>query len=81
MDLRRLALDGVVLLGHVLSAEEGKVAVAPDLGGSLTAGDEWFVEFLKSADEYARKNGLELPDEDLLHERLPDPNEVSAPIL
>jgi putative flavoprotein involved in K+ transport len=36
---------------------------------------------LKSADEYAQKNGLELPDEDLLHERLPDPKEVSAPIL
>jgi putative flavoprotein involved in K+ transport len=81
MDLRRLAIDGVVLLGHVLSAEEGKIALAPDLGGSLAAGDAWFVEFLKSADEYAQKNGLEFPDEHLSRERLPDPKEVSAPIL
>jgi putative flavoprotein involved in K+ transport len=81
MDLRRLALDGAVLLGHVLSGEENKIAFAPDLGGSLAAGDAWCVEFLKSADEYAQKNGLELPYEDLPHERLPDPKEVSAPIL
>lgn len=81
MDLRRLGLDGVVLLGHVRSAQEGKIALAPDLVTSLAGGDAWFVEFLKSADEYARKNGLELPDDDRPLEPLPDPKEVSAPIL
>src|SRR5262249_54239580 len=57
MDLRRLALDGVVLLGHFLSAHDGKLALASDLGASLAGGDAWSVEFVNSADDYVRRNG------------------------
>jgi hypothetical protein len=81
MDLRRLGLDGVVLLGRMVSAQEDQIALAPDLGTSLAGGNAWFMEFLKSTDEYARKNGLELPDDDRPREPLPDPKDVSAPIL
>lgn len=80
MDLRRLAQEGVVLLGRLVSAHEHKIKLAPDLDSSLAAGDAWFVEFLKYADEYAQKNELHIP-EDGPHQQIPDPKEVSAPIL
>jgi putative flavoprotein involved in K+ transport len=81
MDLRRLALDGVVLLGHLLSGQEGKLALAADLGAALAGGDAWFIQFVKSADDYVRQNGLDLPDDDRPREPLPEPKEVIAPIL
>lgn len=81
MDLRHLALDGAVLLGHMLAAQDGRIALASDLGASLAQGHAWFNEFLQSADEFARRNGLGLPDEDLPREPLPDPKEMSEPIL
>jgi putative flavoprotein involved in K+ transport len=81
MDLRRLAFDGAVLLGHVQSAQDGKIAVASDLGKALAQGDAWFTEFLDSADDYARRNGLALPEADLPRQPLPNPTEVSEPIL
>ena len=81
MDLRRLALDGVVLLGHVLSGQDGKLALASDLGAAVAGGDAWFAEFIKSADDYVQQNGLDLPNEERQREALPDPKEVLAPIL
>jgi putative flavoprotein involved in K+ transport len=80
IDLRRFALDGVTLLGRLLAGQGGKLAFAADLGAILARGDESFVDFIKSADEHARRNELELPDEDRLHDALPDPREVSDPI-
>lgn len=81
MDLRRLALDGAVLLGHMIAAQDGKIALASDLGAALAQGDAWFTEFLESADDYARSKGLDLPDGDVPRELLPDPKEASEPIL
>jgi putative flavoprotein involved in K+ transport len=81
MDLRQLALHGAVLLGHLLSAQDGKIALASDLGGALAQGDAWFTEFPVSADDYARRNELDLPGDDVPREPLPDPKEVSEPIL
>lgn len=80
MDLRRLARDGVVLLGHVLSVQDGKLTLAPDLGDSLKQADAWFDEFLRSADEHVRVNGLDLPRDEGARERLPDPKEACEPL-
>ena len=81
MDLRRLAHDGLVLLGHILSVQDGKATLAPDLGASLARADAWLDDFLKSADEHVRANALDLPQDEKARERLPDPKEVATPIL
>jgi putative flavoprotein involved in K+ transport len=80
IDLRGLAHDGVVLLGHLLSGHHNKLAFASDLGAALVRGDEWFEAFVQVADDYAQQNGLDLADDDHSRETFPDPKEVSAPI-
>jgi putative flavoprotein involved in K+ transport len=81
MDLRCLARDGATLLGHVVAATDGKIRLDSDLAALLARGDEWFEGFLKSADAYADKNGLSLPERDLPVTPLNNPKEVASPIL
>jgi putative flavoprotein involved in K+ transport len=81
MNLRRLAHDGVVLLGHVIQGDEGKLCLAPDLRATLIRGDEWSGQFTRAVDEHVRQNGLDAPEDDRTREIPPDPQEVSTPIL
>ena len=62
-DLRRLAADGVVLLGSVLNGQSGRLTIAGDLGENLMRGDASLVEFTGRADEHAARNGLDFPKE------------------
>ena len=64
VDLRRLAADGVVLLGRILDGRSGKLTIAPDLGENLAGGDASFIDFTEQADEYAARQGLDLPFSD-----------------
>ena len=61
LNLRCLAQDGVVLLGHVIAGDDGKVSLAPDLPATLMRGDAWYAQFTKAVDEHVRKNGLDAP--------------------
>jgi putative flavoprotein involved in K+ transport len=81
VDLRRLAADGVVLLGRVLGGRDGRLTIAHDLGEHLTRGDASFIDFTWQADEYAARNGLDLPPPDERDEVLSTPKEVAAPLL
>jgi putative flavoprotein involved in K+ transport len=80
IDLRRLAADGVVLLGRVLGCQDGRLALAPDLGENLARGDASLVALTRRCDEYVARNGLNFPAPEGT-EPLPDPKEVSSPIL
>lgn len=80
IDLRHLALEGVVLLGRLLAGEQGKLAFSPDLQAKLQRGDQWFEQFVIAVDAYAQQHGLVLPNNDRVHEALPDPREASTPI-
>jgi putative flavoprotein involved in K+ transport len=81
VDLRRLAADGVVLLGRVLGGQEGRLAIAPDLGENLARGDASLVEFMRQADDHALCNGLGFPPPDgPSGEILSDPKQVADPI-
>jgi len=80
IDLRRLAQDGVVLLGRLLAGEQSKLVFAPDLWATLMRGDQWFEQFLTAANAYAQGTGLDLPDDDGAREPMPEPNEASIPI-
>ncbi len=80
IDLRRLAADGVVLLGRVIGGRDGKLALAPDLGENLARGDASLIALIRRCDEHVVRNGLDFP-EDARRETLPDPAEVADPVL
>ncbi|HXQ05663.1 MAG TPA: NAD(P)-binding domain-containing protein, partial [Bradyrhizobium sp.] len=57
VDLRRMAADGVVLLGRVLGGRDGRLTIACDLGENLARGDASFFDFTEQADGHAARNG------------------------
>ncbi len=65
IDLRRLALDGVRLHGHLVDAEGYQVRFADDLAENLDAIDETCREGLAETDEYIAKGGIDAPESDL----------------
>ena len=81
VDLRRLAADGVVLLGRVLGGQDGRLTIAHDLSEHMECGDASFIDFTQQADEYAARNGLDLPPPDERAEVLSNPKEVANPLL
>lgn len=81
VDLRRLAADGVVLLGRVLDGRDGRLSIARDLEENLARADESFFEFTYQADEHAARNGLDLPPSDEPGQVLRNPREVADPVL
>jgi putative flavoprotein involved in K+ transport len=80
IDLRRLAAEGVVLLGRVRGGENGRLALAPDVGETLARGDASLVALLRRCDEHVARNGLDVPAPSP-DETIPDPKEVTDPIL
>ncbi len=82
IDLRRMAADGITLLGHLRGISDGKLSFAADLRENLAKGDQFFVNFKKSIDDYIMKNGIDAPpDESGAKDDVRDPKEVSDPIL
>ncbi len=81
VDLRRLAADGVMLLGRVLDARDGRLSIARDLRDNLARADASFFEFTYQADKYAARNGLDLPPPDGPGQVLRNPREVADPVL
>jgi putative flavoprotein involved in K+ transport len=82
VDLRRLAANGVILLGRTLGGQDGRLAFAPDLGENLARADASLIEITQQADDYAVRNGLDLPPSDGPSRAiLPDPQQVADPIL
>ena len=80
IDLRRLAAEGVVLLGRVKAVDNGRIALADDLASSIAHGDESLQAFARRCDDAARAQQLDLPPADPDPDPLPDPPELEAPI-
>lgn len=81
IDLRRLAADGITLLGMTKSFENDILSFAPDLADNLVAGDKTHFDLLDAADAYIERNGLNLPEEPEARVIAPDPDSVTNPIL
>lgn len=81
VDLRRMAAEGVTLLGHLQSVAANKLIIAPDLQESLARGDVWFTDYKKSVDDYVAKTGMDVPTESQPVDTVAEPKEVSNPIL
>jgi putative flavoprotein involved in K+ transport len=81
VDFRRLAARGMNLLGRAEACENGVLRFAPDLADNIARGDANYLSLLDRADDYAAKNGLDLPGEPEAREMLDDPDCVTNPTL
>lgn len=80
IDLRAYAAHGMHLLGRLLDARDGVISLATDLAANLAAGDETYANFIRGADAYVERNGLDLPVDQGPGMRFPDPRSVIDPI-
>jgi putative flavoprotein involved in K+ transport len=81
IDFRRLAAQGMILVGRTESCADGVIRFAPDLVENLRAGDENHDALLDEADAYVARNGLDLPEEPQARIRVPDAPCIARPIL
>lgn len=80
VDFRRLANQGITLLGMTGGYEAGTLKIADDLKANLDAGDENYLSLLREADEYIARYGLDLPEEPEAHDLPADPDCVTSPV-
>jgi putative flavoprotein involved in K+ transport len=81
VDFRRLAAQGMTLVGLTESFKDGVMQFAPDLADNLAQGDENYLSVLDEADAYIARNSLDLPEEPEARKIEPDPECVTDPIL
>ncbi|HSG37339.1 MAG TPA: NAD(P)/FAD-dependent oxidoreductase, partial [Paracoccaceae bacterium] len=81
IDFRRLAGEGMNLVGLTAGFDKGVMRFAPDLADNIRRGDANYLSVLREADAYADRNGLDLPLEPQAHEIGPDPECMTNPIL
>lgn len=81
VDFRRLALEGIVLVGMTKSFHDGVVTFEPDLSENIGRGDQHYLSLLDAAEAYIARNGLHLPEEPEARRILPDPPCMTDPLL
>jgi putative flavoprotein involved in K+ transport len=80
VDFRRLAEQGMILVGRTQTYRDGAVTFAPDLAENIARGDANYLALLDEADAYVTRNGLDLPLEPEARRIGPDPRCVSHPV-
>ena len=80
VDFRKLAAQGMVLLGRTETYSDGVMTFASDLSANLAKGDSDYLAVLNEADDYVTRNCLDLPPEPEAHIIGPDPDCVTHPI-
>ena len=81
VDFRRLAEQGMTLVGRTESCTDGVIRFATDLAENLAQGDANYLSVLDEADAFIELNGLDLPPEPEARRIGPDPHCVTNPIL
>ncbi|MEG0860410.1 MAG: NAD(P)/FAD-dependent oxidoreductase [Pseudomonas sp.] len=81
VDFRRLAQQGITLVGLTQAFKGGVVSFESNLAENIALGDENYLALLDAADAYIASNGLDLPPEPEARIMLPDPECLSNPIL
>ncbi|NUS22277.1 MAG: NAD(P)-binding domain-containing protein, partial [Mesorhizobium sp.] len=81
IDFRRLAAQGLTLVGMTKAYRDGVMSFAPDLAKNIARGDANLMSLLDEADAYVARNGLDLPEEPALRKIGPNPDCVTNPIL
>lgn len=81
IDFRRLAHQGMTLLGLTRSFENGIAHFQSDLAANISRGDENYLALLDAADAYVERNGLDLPEEPEARHMPADPDCLANPVL
>lgn len=81
VDFRRLAQQGVTLVGLTKAFNGDVVSFESNLAENIARGDENYLALLDAADAYIEANGLDLPLEPEARIMLPDPQCITHPIL
>ncbi len=81
VDFRRLAAEGMVLVGRTSGYRKGVMSFAPDLATNVNRGDANYLSVLDLADAHAARNGLDLPPDPEARRVWPDPACMTDPIL
>ncbi len=80
IDFRKLASEGITLLGRSQSYGAGKLRVAGDLVANVARGDANYLSVLDEADAYITRHGLDLPEEPDARKVWPMPDCMTNPI-
>jgi putative flavoprotein involved in K+ transport len=80
MDFRRLAGEGVTLLGMADGFLDDTLTFRDDLQANVAAGDANYYGMLDAADAYLDRTGLTLPEEPEARVAYPDPDCLTNPI-
>ncbi len=81
IDFRRLAQQGMTLVGLTKTFHNGRAIFANNLCDNIRNGDENYFSLLDAADAYIERNGLDLPPEPEARIMLPDPQCMTNPLL
>lgn len=81
IDFRRLASEGMVLVGLTKAYRDGILTFEQDLAHNIARGDANYLSLLEEADAFIANNGLDLPEEPQARQFMPDPDCVAHPIL
>ena len=80
VDFRRLAREGMVLVGRAEAFEHNQLRFADDLARNIAAGDRNYLSVLDEADAYVAARGIDLPEEPGARVFGPDPDCVTNPV-
>ncbi len=81
VDFKRLAAQGMTLVGLTQSCRDGVLTFAPDLAQNIARGDANYLSVLDEADAWAERYGLDLPEDPAARVLEPDPECVTDPVL
>ena len=81
VDFRRLARQGITLVGRTESFKNNVMYFATDLADNIARGNAYTLSLLDEADAYVVRNGLDFPEEPEVRKVEPDPACVTNPVL
>ncbi|MFN0190488.1 MAG: flavin-containing monooxygenase [Aestuariivirga sp.] len=81
VDFRKLAAEGMTLVGRTEKLNDGVMSFANDLARNIAQGDANYLSVLDEADAFVARNGLDLPEEPEARVIGPDPKCLTDPIL
>jgi len=80
VDFRRLAAEGMQLVGRTERFENNTLHFAGDLPANIAGGDRNYLSVLDEADAYLAAKGIDLPEEPEARRIGPDPDCVTHPV-
>jgi len=80
IDFRRLAHQGMTLVGRTERCDDGILTFADDLQRNIAEGDANYLSLLDRADAFVARNGLDLPQEPEARQIAPDPDCLRDPL-